>query len=192
MTTETTETLVDPALEKAAVLENPDLTALQQERDTLKADLEKASEVAKKAADLQAAYDALVEEKTKLATDFDGLKSTIKTEKVTSTLLTALEAAGVKAAQTALKLMDTTKIEFDEAGQIIQDSVIAAVEAIKTSDPFLFGVAGEKNSQGGPTPPTVKVAASGMTQQSAFETELASAKSQKDVERIVAKYNIRN
>jgi hypothetical protein len=193
MTTETTQNEGSTQTANTEQSGTQDATAaLTAERDTLKASLEAATAEAAKVTNLQAALDALTAEKSKIAEEFDGLKSKIKGELVNSTLVKALEAAGAKASTTALKLIDATKIEFDEAGQIVGDTITAAIEAVKASDPFLFGTAGDaKDSQGGPTPPAVKVAATSMNTQTAFETELKTAKTQKDVERIVAKYNIK-
>lgn len=166
------------------------------ERDSFKTkfrDAESASAGAKK---LQEDLDAERAAKTKLEGDFNTYKDGIKQEKLGTHLSTALEAAGAKSISTVLKLLDKSKIEFDEEGNVKQESVASVIEALKVSDPVLFGEVSnvpKKESSGSTTgsPPTVKVAAGGVNTQSAYETEMKAAKTQADVERIARKYNVK-
>jgi hypothetical protein len=135
--------------------------------------------------------------RTKVETDFNGFKDTVKQEKLGTHLTTALEAAGAKSISTVMKLLDKSQIEFDENGNVKQDSLASAIEAVRTSDPILFGDPPEgdekKGKSGGSIggkPPAVKAAADGVNTASAYEAEMNAAKTQKDVERIARKYNV--
>ena len=102
------------------------------------------------AANLQQQVDRAVADKSKLMREkdelqqaFDGYKQEVQKKELKQHLTTALEAAGAKNASTAMKLLDLDAVKFDEQGNVIQQSVADAINAIQTSDPVLFWQEGE-------------------------------------------------
>lgn len=192
--TKTGEVVDDKAKEleglKAEVLK------LVSERDNFKSRLREAESVAQSAKQIQASLDEALAEKARIANEFTGFKETITKKEVDRHLTTALEAAGAKSISTVKKLLDTSKIEFED-GQIKEDTVAAAINALKETDPVLFGEVSDdqKKDQSGTTTdklpaPSIKVPAAGVNTHSAYETEMKAAKTQQDVEKIMRKYNV--
>jgi ABC-type transporter Mla subunit MlaD len=166
------------------------------ERDKLRVANRELKATSGSSGDLQKQLDALMTEKSKLAEDFEGYKSTIKKQKLETHVSTALEAAGVKSKTLALKVLDMSKIEFDDSDNVKVDSITAAIEALKTAEPVLFGeVQADPNEQSSGTSttpksaPAPKVAAQGSTGKSSYETEIQSAKSVKEIEAVMRKYS---
>lgn len=166
------------------------------ERDKLRVQNRELKATSGSAGDLQKQLDALMTEKSKLAEDFDAYKSTVKKQKLETHVSTALEAAGVKSKTLALKVLDMSKIEFDDSDNVKVDSVAAAIEALKSAEPVLFGEAPadpnakSSGSTTGTKPgPTPKIAAQGGDSKSAYETEIKAAKSVQEIEAVMRKYS---
>ena len=166
------------------------------ERDKLRVQNRELKATSGSAGDLQKQLDTLMTEKSKLAEDFEGYKSTIKKQKLETHVSTALEAAGVKSKTLALKVLDMSKIEFDDSDNVKVDSVAAAIEALKSAEPVLFGEAQadpnakSSGSTTGTKPgPTPKIAAQGGDSKSAYETEIKAAKSVQEIEAVMRKYS---
>ena len=166
------------------------------ERDKLRVANRELKATSGSAGDLQKQLDTLMTEKSKLAEDFETYKSTIKKQKLETHVSTALEAAGVKSKTLALKVLDMSKIEFDDSDNVKVDSVAAAIEALKSAEPVLFGEAPadpnakSSGSTTGTKPgPTPKIAAQGGDSKSAYETEIKAAKSVQEIEAVMRKYS---
>lgn len=164
------------------------------ERDTLRVKNRELKSSTSNSDTLQKQLDDLLAEKSKLAEEYDGYKNKVKQTKLDATISTALEAAGAKSLSAALKLLDKSKIEFDD-DDVKVDSITAAIKALKESEPILFGEVkadpNEKSSgnTSGTTPePTPKVAAQGSKGTSSYEAEIKAAKSVKDIEAVMKKY----
>lgn len=183
------ETTVKTAAE---LEEERDAMALKYENLTrahekLKGDLKEFKTNMTDVSTLKQEIEALVAEKTKIAGDFDSFKSEIKQKETKQLLTSKLEEAGVKSTTTALKLLDMDAIQFDEAGAVIEDSVSAAIAALKAEHEIIFA-----GTEATPKPkaPAVKHAVDTVTK-SAYETEMAAAVksgSQKQLEEVFAKY----
>lgn len=196
-TTQTTTgevTLDDKAKELESL--KAEVLKLVSERDNFKSRLREAESVAQSAKQIQADLDSALAEKARIANEFNGFKETITQKEIDQHLTTALEAAGAKSISTVKKLLDKSMIQLED-GQIKQDTVAAAINALKESDPVLFGdPAGDSKKElpGGSTEklpaPQIKVPAAGVNTHSAYETEMKTAKTQADVEKIMRKYNV--
>jgi len=113
------------------------------------------------------------------------LQQQIRTQSVNQTLDGILKEEGADAPNTIKKLIDYSKIEVDDDGNIDIKSIDDQIKALKKSDPILF-----KKEK--PTAPPVKRATDG-TPTNGYEQELkaaVAAKSQKQVEAVMRKYNI--
>lgn len=171
------------------------LNAAISERDNFKTKFRNAELKAKSATELQENLDRISAERDSIKTEFDGFKEAIKTKELDQHLNTALEAAGAKSIQTVLKLLDKSLIQYDEKGQLNQDSITSMVNDLKKSDPFLFKEQEDDSSKGNSgagtlKPPTVKSAAHGINTSSAMAEEFKNAKTLSEVEAIYRKYNI--
>lgn len=190
------EVTLESLQEKIKVLEANYKDAVSS-RDKTKQKLRELEETNGKSSALQEQYDSLFTEKSKLLEQFEATKSelnsikeSIKNEKLNSALTTALEAAGAKAVPTVMKLIDKSKLQFDEQGNVSSENIIAAIEEIKASDPILFGdVDPKKASAVGQefSNPAVKRATEASTE-GAFEKEIRAAKSQNEILAVMRKY----
>ncbi len=174
------------------------------EKDQIKNKLRKLEADTQSFADIQSKYDSLLLEKSKL---FDDLTQARKEKvdavneyrnfKLDAVLSTALDAAGAKSKSTVLKLLDKNLIQFDENGEVVTDSVVAAIQEIQKSDSILFGdISGPKSSNSGTEAPgknfsdiDAKRAGQGDTK-SAYMTELAAAKTKEEYMAVAEKYGI--
>jgi len=119
-----------------------------------------------------------------LQAELDGLKTKIKNGAIDSALEKALvEAKGNK---TALKLIDRAAIKFN-GDDIDADSVKAAVEALKKSDPILFEA--EVKKDGVVQHPAVKRAVEGDVA-GGYAAEMAGAKTTQQIEAVMRKYGV--
>lgn len=200
----TTQTSVDENKGEAAKTYSEEAyMKILAEKDTIKSELRKLK-ADKTASDSQTQLDELLLEKSKLADQLKSeqeartqLEKSIKDSKLSSALTTALDAAGARSASTVLKLIDKSSIQFDDNGEVVTDSVVAAIIAIQESDPILFGeITDPKLLTDGKTQNTspfsnvdVKRAGEGSTK-SAYLTELAAAKTQKEIQAVGQKYGI--
>lgn len=176
---------IEAALEKIKILETQFQEAVST-RDKAKEKLRKleqdygsVSEVQKKYDELFAEKSTLIEQLTSIQTEFDSFKGNIQAEKVSTTLQTAIEAAGAKSVSTVLKLIDKSKVELDEQGNIKTESVDKLIKDLTESDPILFGEtfidpgvkrAGESSAEG------------------IFDKEIKACKTQKEIEDVLRKY----
>lgn len=175
-----------------------DLNKVVQERDSWKVKHRELEQTAKEAKNIKKQLDDLLVEKSTLAEQFDAYKESIRQEKLSTHLSTALEAAGAKNSATVMKLLDKSKLEFGEDGNVTQPSVVAMIEAVKTSDPYLFKEAEEDPKKGTSTSTTgtsslpVPKRAADVVTEDAFTTELKAAQKAKDpfaaIEQVLRKY----
>lgn len=162
------------------------LNAVTLERDNFKSKYRELEKTAKGATDLQKQLEDAIATTSKIQGEFETFRETVKKEKLSSHLQTALESAGAKSAQTVLKLLDQSQIKFNEDGSIDEKSVSEAVSAVKKSDPYLFSEAegnakpGDQNSTGDTSKqlPGVKPAAQTPAIES-FRAELEAARKDK-------------
>lgn len=184
---------VEQALEKAASAEAKFLEAIA-DRDKAKQKLRKLEESASAAEELQKKLDELATKYEATTTELTSFKENIKNQTVTQTLTTALEAVGAKSVSTVMKLVDKSLLQFDEQGQLNADSVVAAIEEVRNSDPILFGDptdpkdAATTAQTGKPNlDPGVRRAGEASTE-GAFEKEIKAAKTQREIENVLRKY----
>ena len=192
----TGEVTLESLQEKIKVLEANYKDAVSS-RDKTKQKLRELEEASGKSSALQEQYDSLFAEKSKLLeqleltkSEFGALKESIKSEKLNSALTTAIEAAGAKAVPTVMKIIDKSKLQFDEQGNVSSDSIIAAIEEVMASDPILFGDTDPKKASAvgqGLSNPAVKRATEAATE-GAFEKEIRSAKTQNEILAVMRKY----
>ena len=188
---------LEQALEKIKQLEGINKDVISA-RDKAKLKLRELEETSGKASELQNQYDNLFAEKSKVIAQFEAtqselnsLKESIKQDKINSALSTALEAAGALNQATVMKLLDKSKLQFDEQGNVSSDAIIAAIEEVKGSDPYLFGEADPKKAMASGqefSNPAVKRASDAATD-GAFEKEIRSAKNQNEIYAIMRKHN---
>ena len=133
------------ALSKLQALEK-DFVDAKESRDKVKEKLRKLEEDYTAVNEFKTKFETAETEKTTLQaelerinSEFNGFKEVVQQEKVSSLLNTAIEKAGAKSASTVLKLIDKSKIEFDEQGQVKAESITAVIGELKSSDPILFG-----------------------------------------------------
>jgi chaperonin cofactor prefoldin len=151
------------------------------ERDNLKIKLRNLEKTAGEAKTLKSQYDTLLVERSTLETQFNEYKSTVRQQQIDTHVATALDAAGAKSVATVRKLIDLGQIKFGDDGQIVQTSVAEMINAVKTTDPYLFKEVEEDPKKGisSPTttaqPPDIKRAADSL-KLSSFELDLAAAR----------------
>lgn len=176
---------LEAALDKIKVLETNFQEAVST-RDKAKEKLRKLEQDLGDASAVKQQYESLFSEKGQLLqkleeiqTEYNNFKTTVQSEKVNAVLNTALEAAGAKSVTTVLKLIDKSKIEFDEQGQAKAESIDVLIKAVQESDPILFGTelidpgvkrAGDTSSEG------------------MFDKEIKACKTQQEVENVLRKY----
>jgi len=114
-----------------------------------------------------------------LNTEHVSLKDGLKQKQLETSLKEVLSNANLKDVNTALKIIDKTQIQWTEDGQVDTTSITAIVEQLKTTDPILFNEL---------LIPDVKQAGNG-TPTGGYEKEIMAARSQKDVQAIMRKYN---
>jgi hypothetical protein len=112
------------------------------------------------------------------------LKTGLKTKAIDAALKEALQKSGARAVDTVSKLIDKSKIEISEEDWTVDTtSIQAQIEEMKKTDPILFGL-GE-----GTNLPPVKRPGDGSTT-SSYKTEIAAAKTQKEVDAVMKKYGM--
>lgn len=196
---ENTETNVDAGADgETSTVENKQLTLdealaeLQRKTDNERRLLAEKAEVKRKLQKFETEAterDAkLLEEQGKFKELFEterqkreALEQGIKSERVDSALRSALTAAQARVPDTVMKLIDKTQVQFDDNGNVLAESVTAAVEALKKADPVLFG------TPNAGIPPAARATEGNV--QDAFAKEVASAKNLTELQAIYAKYN---
>ena len=168
-------------------------------RDKTKMKLRELEEASGKSSELQKQYESLFTEKSKLFEQFEAtqselnsLKQSIRDDKLNSALTTALEAAGAKSVNTVMKLVDKSKLQFDEQGNVSSEAIIAAIKEVQESDPILFGDTDPKKASAAGqefSNPAVKRASEAATE-GAYEKELRAAKSQNEILAVMRKYKL--
>lgn len=210
MTTDTiienpTQTSVEePKGEAAKTYTEEAFLKVLSEKDQIKTKLRKLETDYQSVAGLQTQYDTLLLEKSKLHEELlasreqmTQVQAKYREDKLNAALTTALEAAGAKSIPTVLKILDKSSIQFDENGELITDSVVAAIQEVQKSDSILFGeITDPKSSPSGQTPPgknfsdlDAKRAGQGDTK-TAYMTELAAAKTKEEYMAVAIKYGI--
>lgn len=169
------------------------LNAVIAERDGLKSKvrtLENASGELKK---LTTERDTLLVEKSNLYNELETFKKQVKDKEVDQHVSTALEAAKAKNPSTVRKLLDLSKIEFGDGGQVVQESLVKLIEDVKKTDPYLFEVVSEEDAQkkgtssattGASSGPGVKTVASDTSRTDAYELALQEAIKSKDMNKL--------
>lgn len=178
---------LETALEKIKALETNFQEAVST-RDKAKEKLRKLEQDLGQVTELQKKYDDLFAEKSKLheqfeatVSEFTNFKGSIQAEKVNATLQSAIEAAGAKSVSTVLKLIDKSKVELDEQGNVKTESIDTLVKGLIESDPILF--------ENGQTfiDPGVKRAGDGSSE-GIFDKEIKACKTQQEIENVLRKY----
>lgn len=193
------EVTLESLQEKVKLLEANYKDAVSS-RDKTKQKLRELEESAGSVNEFKTKYEELFTEKSKLLeqfeatqTELNGLKESAKQEKINSALTTALEAAGAKSINTVMKLIDKSKLQFDEEGKVNSETVISAIKEVMDSDPILFGEVDPKKetSRTGTEflNPGVLRAGNGSTE-GAYEKELRAAKTQNEIAAVMRKYGL--
>lgn len=133
MTTESTENS-GPTIESLQA----ELDKAIADRDTLKTRVRDLETTSKGATELQKAYDELLTKHSTLAEEFTGYKTEVKRSKTTQHLQTALEASGAHNAQRVLAMLDVSKLKIADDGTPDSKALADELNALKTSDPYLF------------------------------------------------------
>ena len=183
-----------PAEDSAKELETlrAEILNLTRDRDNAKTKARDYEQAAKQAEQWKSELETATVEKSNIFAQLTNLQNQIKDKEVSTHLTTALEAAGARSVEGALKLVDRSKIEFGEDGSVNVESVAALVNAVKTADPWAFKEA-EVDPKKGPSsngtgqPPSVKDVAQ-HDLKGAYDTEIKAAKSIKEIEAVMKKY----
>ncbi len=168
-------------------------------RDKAKAKVRDLEVTLSSKAEIEKELEAAKVEREKLFTQFEStqaelntIKQNIRVKAIDSALTAALEAAGARSVNTVMKLIDKSSIEVDESGQIQTEKVVGLIQDLINSDPILFNEASEKKdvvvNGNSISNPSVR-RASNTPAQDAFTVEIKSAKSQREVDAILTKYN---
>jgi flagellar motor protein MotB len=143
-----------PADQLVKALENPELFKLPRIKELLDA----SSQLKKLQADKKTADETALKDQNKFKelaetkeTENSSLKEQIKTMEINQQLTAKLVPLGVLDLEGALKLVDRSKIEMDESGQIT--GLDEALTALQTDKNYLFTKGGKTVTVGGPTNP---------------------------------------
>lgn len=178
---------LEAALDKIKTLESQFQEAVGT-RDKAKEKLRKLEQDLGDSAKFKEQYESLFAEKSTLVaqletvtSEFNTFKAGLQQEKVNATLQSAIEQAGAKSVGTVLKLIDKSKVELDEQGNVKAESLTALIEEVKTSDPILFG------NETTFIDPGVKRAGD-TSSEGIFDKEIKACKTQKEIEEVLRKY----
>jgi vacuolar-type H+-ATPase subunit I/STV1 len=153
-----------------------------RERDELKTKLKTfEDEKTKSEAELLAEQGKFKELYEKTTEKLTQVETTLRNKAVDSALKDILQKAGARSVDTVSKLIDKSKVGIGDDYSVDANSIQAQIEELKKSDPILFGV-GEGNNL-----PPAKRPGDGVPN-AGFEQEMRAAKTQKDIELILAKY----
>ena len=164
-------------------------------RDKYKQQVRELEESAKGASEWQTKFDALQKELEAKSNELTSIKEGQKQKALESALSTALEAAGAKSVSTVMKLIDKSKIQFNEEGQVSSENIETVVKEVMASDPILFGDIDPKKAQNGQgfSNPDVKRVGDGKADMTAYQKELQgmiSKGDQKGIIEVMRKYGI--
>jgi hypothetical protein len=190
-TAATTEQPTTPAVAP----QNDDLNRVVQERDNWKSKYRELEQTARDAKALKAQLDEAIVQRSQAVQEgmrtqeaLEGLRTQVRDERVNNAISTALKAAGARNEATVARLLDRSALVFGQDGALDLESVATLVEAVKSSDPYLFAEATDPNAQpatkpatsGGGSMPAPKRAAQADGLSSALEADLAAARKEKD------------
>lgn len=137
----------DDAAAKVADLQTK-LDAAIAEKDTLGTQLRDLKNANKNAGSVQEDYTKLLAKHSRLEEEFTGFKTTIKTNAVTATLKTALDAAGAHNPERVKAMLDMSKLQVADDGTIDQALIATQITALKVSDSYLFKDPDPKGNEG--------------------------------------------
>lgn len=182
----TTETLIETTVET--------VTEVADETESLKNELARTRELVAKLRKFekenkQAVEVALADAKkhqeqyNASQQELNSIRDSVRARSLTDGVTKALTEAGAISVPTVSKLLDQSKIEFDGL-DLKMESVQAQIEALKQSDPVLFGV-----KDGGDQKPAFDVKRVAETDPvGGYEKEIRAAKTQKDILAVMKKY----
>lgn len=192
---EQTKTIEELEAERAAAVENYEKlnrahNKLKDDFRDLKTKVSEGDELHKQIAKHVDEKNRIQSEKNKALEELDNFKKEVRHKETKQLLTTKLEEAGVRAPATALRLLDMDAIKFDDKGEVVLDTITAAIESLKETDSILFAEPADTKPST-PATPKVKPAVDIVTK-SAFEAEMAAAVksgSQQQLEEVFAKYH---
>lgn len=114
------------------------LDAVIAERDELKKQTRDTKSKAGDAKKLESENAELLAKVSELQSQFEGFKTKVKGEKTSSAIQTALKDAKAHKPDVVAKLLDMTALKVAEDGTPDGETLTKAIEAMKTSDPYLF------------------------------------------------------
>jgi hypothetical protein len=169
---------------------------LQKAHNTLKDDLKELKTAGTNVSELEKQINEHLSEKANLLQASNALQAQFETfkremqqkEKRQAISVALTDQVKTSAITTAMKLIDLNSIEINEKGEAKTETIQAAVDALKASDPVLFKDSDSENFR--VTPP-VRHAVDRLTK-SAYEAEIADAIKKADaklLEEVVAKYS---
>ena len=182
------ETQVQEAEVKTNAVSPEQVIALQDELAATKANLEKARRGEKfnqsKRVELEEQLKGLTGEDFKVkyeaaSTELEQLKGSVKNQLIDSVLKDELTKANAKSISTVMKLVDRSKINVAD-GQVDTKSIEALIEELKKTDAVLF--------QEVQTPAVKRTGET--TPIASFKTEMTSAKTPAEVQKVLAKYGM--
>lgn len=177
-----TVTTVEEALAEIERLKNITKEVIAT-RDSTKQKLRtfEAEQEAKEKAKLeeQGQYKELLEAERKAR---EALETKFKSQAINTALKAQVAESGARSLETTLKLIDKSQIQTDENGEVVLASIQSQLAALKQSDPILFGEPTEAVKV-----PPVKRATEG-ERTGSFEIEIRQAKTAREIEAVMAKY----
>ena len=147
-------------------------------RDKYKQQVRELEDSVSSATEVKTKYEDLMKQFETVSTELTSIKEGQKQKALESALTTALEAAGAKSISTVMKLIDKSKLQFNEEGNVSSDTIASAVKEVMDSDPILFGEIDPKKAQETGKEfldPGVKRAGDGSATKTAFQQELQAA-----------------
>jgi len=170
------------------------LNEIVAERDGMKTKLRTLENASGELKKLTTERDNLLVEKSNLYNELETFKKQVKDKEVDQHVSTALEAAKAKNPSTVRKLLDLSKLEFGDGGQVVQESLVKLIEGVKQTDPYLFaepeseGEAQKKgpstSTTGAGSGPGVKTVASDTSRTDAYQLALDEAIKSKDMNKL--------
>jgi len=164
-------------------------------RDKFKQQVRELEDSVSSATEIKTKYEDLMKQFETVTSELTFINEGQKQKALDSALTTALEAAGAKSISTVMKLIDKSKVQFNEEGNVSSEGIASAIKEIMDSDPILFGEIDPKKAQDGKEflDPGVKRAGDGSATKTAFQQELQAAIAkgdQKLIAEIGRKYKI--
>jgi soluble cytochrome b562 len=184
--------------DQTKTVEGADVTALQEqlnaviaERDTLKTQHRDLKNASKNVTDLQKQYDELLSNHSKVQEEFTSFKTGIKQSRTDTFIKTALDASGAHNADRVKAMLDMSALKIADDGTPDQVALGEAINALKTSDSYMFKPEGSTDTGNGQSSgstttvllPEVKGAVNS-TAKSAFALELEAARKTKSFDAI--------